>query len=67
MVAGSQDSLVIHLTELILPAKDIAGGSMDNYLLACQEGHTQIQTVIRLHFIVHQTQQHGGYDKDVRY
>ncbi len=32
---------------------------MDNYLLACQEGHTQIQTVIRLHFIVHQTQQHG--------
>ena len=37
MVAGSQDSLVIHLTELILPAKDIAGGSMDDYLLACQE------------------------------
>ena len=52
MVAGSQDSLVIHLTELILPAKDIAGGSMDDYLLACQEGHTQIQTVIRLHGIM---------------
>lgn len=38
-VLGSQDSLVVYFAKLILATEDIAGGSMDNHLLARQKGH----------------------------
>ena len=59
MVTGGTYGYAFHLPEFVLPTKDVRGGGMQDDFLARKEGQPQVETVVGLRLIVHQSRQSG--------